>query len=187
MILLLLGLALWIAAHLFKSAAPDVRARFGLRFGPGASKGIFAVAITLGLLLVIFGYRAAPYVAVWTPPTWTVHLNNLLMLIAVAAFGMGKSKGRARTWLRHPMLMSVVIWAAAHLLVNGDLAAIVMFGGFGLWAVVNMVTINARDGAWIRPEPGPLKGDVRLIFITLAAYILITGAHAGLGVWPFAG
>ncbi len=94
---------------------------------------------------MIVGYRAAPFAAVWTPPAWTVHLNNLLMLVAVAVFGMGMSKGRARAWLRHPMLTAVVIWAVAHLLVNGDLASILMFGGLGALGA-------GGDGADQRPR-----------------------------------
>lgn len=187
MTLLVLGLIVWSAAHLFKSAAAGARAGVGARLGAGPSKGVFAVLIVAGLLLMIAGYRAAPYVAVWTPPSWTVHLNNLLMLGAVGVYGMSMSKGRTRAWLRHPQLTAVAIWAVAHLLVNGSLAAVVLFGGLGVWALVNMATINRRDGAWVRPEPGPLKGDLRLVGITLVLYAVITAIHAWLGVWPFPG
>lgn len=187
MTLLLLGLVIWSAAHLFKAAAPAVRAALTARLGAGPSKGVVAAAIGVGLLLMIVGYRAAPFAPVWTPPAWTVHLNNLLMLVAVAVFGMGMSKGRARAWLRHPMLTAVVIWAVAHLLVNGDLASILMFGGLGLWALADMAAINARDGAWVRPAPGPAKGDLRLGLITVATFAVVTGVHAALGVWPFPG
>jgi uncharacterized membrane protein len=176
---------LWAAAHLFKSAAPGERAALGDRLGPGPARGLFAAAIGLGLLLMIVGYRSAPFVAVWTPPAWTVHLNNLMMLIAVAVFGMGMSKGRARTWLRHPMLTGVTIWAAAHLLVNGDLASIVLFGGLGAWALASMAAINRRDGPWTPPAAGPASGDLRLAAITGVVVAVVTGGHAWLGGWPF--
>lgn len=185
--LLVLGLLVWVAAHVFKAAAPEARAGLAARLGGGPSRGLFAAAILLGLLLIIFGYRAAPYVALYTPPSWTVHLNNLLMLGAVFLFGMSMSKGRTRSWLRHPQLSAVAVWAVAHLLVNGHLAALLLFGGLGLWALASMALINARDGAWVRPEPGPLKGDVRLVIITIVAYALITAVHAWLGAWPFPG
>lgn len=185
MTLLLLGLLVWTAAHVVKAAAPGARAALAERLGAGPSRGLFAAAIALGLLLIVLGYRWAPFVVVWTPQAWTVHLNNLAMLIALAVFGMGMSKGRARAWLRHPMLTAVVIWAAAHLLVNGDLASILMFGWLGIWALAEMALINARDGAWTRPAPGPARGDLRLAFITVAAFAVVTGLHASLGVWPF--
>ena len=89
-------------------------------------------------MLIVIGYRAAPFVAVYTPPAWTIHVNNLAMLGAVLLFGAGHPRGRVRTWLRHPMLTGVIIWALAHLLVNGDLASIVLFGGLGLWAAVSI-------------------------------------------------
>ena len=187
MTLLVLGLLLWVAAHVFKSAAPGERSRLAARLGAGPSKGIFAALIALGLILTIVGYRSAPIVPFWAPPAWTVHLNNLMMLVAVGVFGMSMSKGRSRSWLRHPQLTAVTIWAAAHLLVNGDRASILLFGGLGAWALASMALINARDGAWVRPAPGPAGGDLRLIAITLVTFAAITGIHALLGVWPFPG
>jgi uncharacterized membrane protein len=185
MTLLVLGLLVWSAAHALKGAAPTARGALAARLGDGPARGAVALAIALGLVLMILGYRAAPFVALWTPPAWGVHLNNLMMLVAVFVFGMGMSKGRARSWLRHSMLTAVVIWAAAHLLVNGDLAALILFGGLGLWALGEMALINARDGAWVRPAPGPAAGDLRLVAIGLATFALLTAAHAWLGVWPF--
>jgi uncharacterized membrane protein len=114
-----------------------------------------------------------------------VHLNNLLMLAAVALMGMGRSRGRARAWLRHPMLTGVTVWAVAHLLVNGDRASLVLFGGLGLWAVAAMALINAREPHWTRPEPGPASGDLRLAVITVVAFAAIAGIHTWLGYWPF--
>jgi uncharacterized membrane protein len=185
MTLLVLGLVVWAVAHGFKAVAPAARAGIAARLGSGPSKGLFAAGIALGLLLMILGYRAAPFVALWTPPAWAVHLNNLLMLAAVFVFGMGMSKGRARAWLRHPMLTAVVIWAAAHLLVNGDLASAILFGGLALWALAEMAAINARDGAWVRPQPGPAAGDLRLVAITVVTFAIVALVHAWLGVWPF--
>lgn len=187
MTLLVLGLLLWVVAHVTKRAAPDARAGLTARLGEGASKGVFAVLIAAGLILMIVGYRAAPFTPVYTPPGWGVHLNNLLMLAAVGLFGMGMSKGRARSWLRHPMLISVIVWSLAHLLVNGDLASVVLFGGLALWAVANMVLINARAPAWVRPAPGPASGDLRLVGITLVTYAVIGLLHGWLGPWPFPG
>ncbi len=185
--MLILGLAVWTSAHLFKSVASGPRGEISARLGENGSKGLFALLIVTGLVVMIVGYRGAPYVALWTPPGWTVHLNNLLMLGAIGVYGMSMSKGRARSWLRHPQLWGVVIWAVAHLLVNGDVAALLLFGGIGAWAVANMFAINHRDGAWVRPEPGPASRDIRLVIITLVLYGIISAIHAWLGVWPFGG
>lgn len=185
MVLLILGLVLWSAAHVFKRAAPGPRHAIAGRLGAGPSRGVFALLIVTGLVLMIFGYRAAPFTPVYDPPGWGVHVNNLAMLAAVALFGMGASKGRARSWLRNPMLTGVLVWAGAHLLVNGDAASLLLFGGLGLWAAVNIVLIDTRAGPWQRPEPGPALGDLRLAVITLVVFAVIAAIHTWLGVWPF--
>jgi len=187
MTILILGLALWVLAHLFKRVSPGGRAGLDARFGDGPAKGIVAAMIALSLVLMIWGYRSGTWSQVYMPPVWGLHLNNLLMFAAIALFGFGASKGRARSWLRHPMLTGVLVWAVAHLLVNGDSLSIVLFGGLGVWAVAEMLVINAKAGPWVRPEPGPAKGDIRLILITLVLYGIISAIHAWLGYWPFPG
>jgi uncharacterized membrane protein len=187
MSLLTLGLAIWTAAHFFKRLAPNARAALTARFGEGGSKGVMAAIIGLGLVLMIIGYRASPDVAVYAPPSWGLHLNNLAMLAAVALMGLGDSKSRARTWLRHPMLAGVIVWGLAHLLVNGDLASLILCGGLGAWAVVQMMLINHQEPDWVGREPGTKKGDLRLLLITVVLFAVIAAIHTWLGYWPFPG
>ena len=179
MIYLILGLALWVAAHVFKRVAPDLRARMG-----SSGKALVAVGVLAGLGLMILGYKQAEVVNLWFPPAWMVHLNNLLMLVAVFVYGMSATTGRLRGRLRHPQLTAVKIWAVAHLLVNGDLASVVLFGGLLGWAVLEVIVIN-RAQDWVRPEPGPAKKDILLVIITLVMFVVIAGIHIWLGVWPF--
>ena len=186
MTLLILGLVVWSLAHAFKRAVPGERAALTEKIGAGPSRGVMAALIAAGLLLMIFGYRSAPYVAVYTPPGWAIHVNNLLMLIAVLLFGASHSKSRIRGWLRNPMLSGVVLWAIAHLLVNGDLASLVLFGGLGTWAVVTIVLIDASSD-WAPPAPGPVMAEVRLGVITLVVFGVIVAIHTWLGYPPFPG
>ncbi|NNU78925.1 NnrU family protein [Halovulum dunhuangense] len=186
MTLLVIGVALWWGAHLFKRLAPAQRAALSARMGD-KSKAIFATLLLLSVVLMVLGYRGADFVAVWTPPAAMLHVNNLLMLLAVIFFGMASSKGRMRSWLRHPMLTGFLAWAVAHLLVNGDLASIILFGGLGLWAPVAMVAINRGNPAWTPPAPGPVKGDVRLVLISVVVFAVLGGIHSLLGPWPFPG
>src|SRR6056297_1014144 len=178
---LILGLILWTAAHLFKRVAPDLRESMGT-----AGKALAAVGILAGLVLMIYGYRQAEFVNIWFPPAWTVHLNNLMMLAAVFVYGMSATKGRLRGAMRHPQLTAVKIWAVAHLLVNGDLASLVLFGGLLAWAVLEVVVINHSE-EWERPQPGEAKKDVILVVITVVMFLVITLIHNWLGVWPFPG
>lgn len=187
MILLYIGIALWCAAHLFKRVLPAARAGLSSRIGQGPAKGLVALALLLSVVLMVVGYRGAEFAPVYTPLAGAGHLNNLLMLVAVVLLGAGKSKGRMRSWLRHPMLAGVIVWSGAHLLVNGDYASVVLFGAMAVWAVVEMTMINYAEGDWKRPEPGPLKGDIRLLIISAVVFSVIVGIHSALGHNPFLG
>lgn len=180
--MLMAGVALWTVAHLFKRLAPVPRAKLG-----NAGKGLVAVVLILSLVLMVKGYRAAEVVNLYYPPGWAVHVNNLLMLVAVMLFGMSATKGQLRGKLRHPMLTGVMVWAFAHLLVNGDLASIMLFGGLGAWAITEMFVINATEAGWNRPEPGSLKGDAGNLIITVILFAIITGIHVWAGRNPFLG
>lgn len=181
MAILIAGIFLWVASHLFKRLLPDLRASLG-----NAGKGLVTVGTLAGLVLMIWGYRQAEVVNIWFPPSWTVGVNNLLMLAAVFFLGVGHSKGRLRARFRHPMLASVKIWAVAHLIVNGDLASIVLFGSMLAWAVVEVILIN-RAEPWVPKTPGNPKRDLVLVGITLGVYAAVSGIHIWLGVWPFGG
>lgn len=186
MIWLELGLALWIAAHVFKRAAPGPRAALQARIGD-AARGLFAAAILAGVVLMVIGYRGADTRLLYVPPAWGVHLNNLLMLFAVALYGVGNSQSRLRARLRHPMLTGTFLWAAGHLLVRGDLASVVLFGGLGLWAVGAMALINAREPRRTPWLGGTLAGDIRLLVIAVVLYLAIVALHGWLGPWPLPG
>lgn len=182
MFLLWIGVALWWAAHLFKRLVPGLRSAMGSR-----GYGYVAVALLVSVGLMIWGYRSADFVRVYDPIPGMGHLNNLLMLISVYLFGVGGTKGVLYPKMRHPMLLGAVVWAVAHLLVNGDQASLVLFGGIGLWALVQMALIN-RAGPWVRPTNGRgIKGDAMNVVGTLALFGLAVGIHIWLGHNPFLG
>lgn len=179
---LILGLFFWYAAHLFNRVMPGLRATMGDK-----GKGVVALAILLAVVLMVIGYRGADFTPVYTPMAGMGHLNNLLMLFAVYAMGVGSVKGQLSAKIRHPMLGGVVIWSGAHLLVNGDAASLLLFGGIGLWAVLEMLVINRAQGSWQKPTPGPWSKDAKLIGMTVILYAIISGLHALLGHNPFQG
>jgi uncharacterized membrane protein len=180
MTLLILGLILYSGSHLFKRLLPDRRAAMG-----DAGKGLVALVSLAGIVLMVIGYRAAPYIEVWSPPRFLIHVNNLLMVIAVFLLGVGNVWGVVRTKLRHPMLGAVKVWALAHLLVNGDVASIVLFGGMLAWAVISLIMINRAERVWLRPEVGPLRNDLIYGVVSLLIFGAITYVHTWLGVSPF--
>lgn len=143
--------------------------------------------IFASLLMMIFGYQMAEFVPVYDTPSWTVYVNNLMMIGAVVLFGMSGSKGRLGSMLRHPMLLGFLVWALAHLLANGDLASVLLFGGLAGWAIVSILLINAQDGPWERPEPSDPRGDMKLAIISVVVFIVISLLHGWLGPSPFGG
>ena len=176
MSVLAIGICLWIVAHLAKRVIPSARMRLGAQ-----GKGIMAFLISISLILMVWGYSQAEVVALYSPLAGMGHLNNGLMLISVYLFGVGGTKGLLFTRMRHPMLWGAVIWSAAHLVVNGDLASLLLFGGMGIWALVNMALIN-RAGPWSRPAGGRgLKGDAMNLVGTLILYGLFASVHIWTG------
>ncbi len=182
MTLLIAGLALWVAAHLYKRLMPEHRAALGRK-----GRIVVAVSIVVALLLMIFGYKMADLHPVYTPIPGIGHLNNLIMLVAIYLYGMGKAKGTMSNKLRHPMLTGTILFAIAHLLVNGDLASLILFGGIGLWALVEILVINRAQGAWQRPAPGTLRGDLINLVVTLVLFGIIAVVHIKSGHNPFVG
>jgi uncharacterized membrane protein len=187
MILLILGLLLWWATHLEKILAPDWRAARIARMGEGPWKGLIALLSIAAIVLMVIGYRDADFVPVWTAPTWLWHLNNLLVLLAVFVFIAGSFASPVRRRIRHPQLTGVKIWAIAHLLVNGDLASIILFGSILAWAVVAVIGTNRRDGPRGPLPEATTRGLVAHIAVTVVAFVLVGWLHGYLGAWPFPG
>lgn len=180
MLYLVLGVLLWAYSHLMKRVTPGFRA--GL--GDSRGKGVVTVLTLIALALMIYGYRTADVVMVWYPPAFLKHINNLLMLIAVILFFMQANRGSLRTLMRHPMLGAVKTWALAHLLVNGDVASIILFGGMLAWAVFDMIMINRMEPAWVRPAKGPVLNDVIYVVGALVAFAAIVAFHTWMGYNP---
>jgi uncharacterized membrane protein len=175
---LILGVALWSGAHLFKRIAPDARARMG-----DAAKGGVAIAVLLSVVLMWWGYRNADAGAVfWYRHPATVGINNLLNLLAFYLFAASGMK----TWLgqkmRHPQLTAIKTWAFAHLLVNGDVPSFILFGGLLAWAVVEVILIN-RQTDWTKPAKVEVNTgkEIGAVVGTLVLYGLIAWVHYWFG------
>jgi uncharacterized membrane protein len=180
MTLLVLGLALWVLAHLAKRLV--VR---GAEPMPKSTKGIMAAAILAGVLLMIIGFRQAPVWPVYVFPPWAVHLNNLMVLVAFYLFAAAGAKTAVARRMRHPQLTGFSLWAAAHLLVNGDLASIVLFGTLLVWALVEMVVINSAEPVWTPPPPASRSKEIRAAVGAIVLFGLVAGIHTWLGYYPF--
>jgi uncharacterized membrane protein len=180
MTLIILGLLLWWGAHLFKRLAPARRAALG-----DAGKGLVAVGVLAGVVLMVMGYRGNTAPDLWFPPAFLTHVNNLLMLFAVYLYAASGMKTAITRVIRHPQLTAVKTWAVAHLLVNGDLASVVLFGGLLAWAVVEVILINRAEPVWTKNPPAPVGKEIGALVGAVAVTGAIGWVHNWLGVWPF--
>lgn len=172
MSVLIIGLLLFLGVHSVRIFAEDWRGAQIARFGETGWKLAYSLVSLVGLVVLIYGYgmsRADP-VFVWNPPIWTRHLAALLTLPAFILLAAAYVPGnRIRSALGHPMILGVKVWAFAHLLANGRLGDIVLFGAFLLWAVLDFRAARQRDRAAPVTRPaGGLAGDA----ITLAAGLI---------------
>ena len=188
MMQLILGLVLFLGIHSISIFADDWRNRMAAKseIGWKAAYGLLSLA---GIFLIVRGYAAARLdpTVLYIPPMWLRHLAALLMLPMFILFFAPYFPGRIKTAAKHPQLVAVKLWAVAHLLVNGTLADVVLFGSFLAWAVADRISLKQRAS---RPLPGaPESGvnDAILIIVGLLAYVGFSlWAHAAwIGVAPF--
>lgn len=189
MTLLIVGLVLFLGVHSVAIVAPTLRARAVNRMGEGPWKGMYALVSLVGFGLICYGFglaRQAP-VVLYAPPTWASHVAMILMLPVFPLVLAAYLPGRIKTAAKHPMLAAVKFWAFAHLLANGLLADVLLFGGFLVWAVLDRISLKRRAVPQVlrTAKPGPWN-DAIAVVAGLAIYVLVIGwAHVRLfGVSP---
>jgi uncharacterized membrane protein len=183
---LILGLIVFLGAHTFV-AARATRAAAIARLGAGPYRLLFSLVSVIGLVLIVWGYahyRQTGWVDLWHPPAWTRHLTVLLTWPAIVFIVAAYVPGHIKRMLKHPMLAGVKLWAFAHLLSNGDLGSIVLFGSFLAWAVFDRIAVKRREAEGEPAKPVPVRGwtnDVLAVVIGSALYL-------ALGFWfhPYA-
>ncbi len=174
MMILIIGLALWASTHLFVSCCAEQRTALISRLGLYPYKGLFSLTLVLALILIVMGWRSTPAISLWVPPAGMRHLTMLLVPIAVILFFAARMPTDIKQWLRHPQLTGVKLWALAHLLSNGETRSLILFGGLLAWAVLEVIFINRRDGARVKPEPvGIAKTLVQAVIGLLISAALI--------------
>jgi uncharacterized membrane protein len=189
--ILILGLVVFLGIHSVGIFAPALRDRMAGQMGEVLWKAIYGIVALIGLLLIIQGYGAAGVepVPVWVPPVWMRHLNLLLMLPVFVLLLAAYLPGRIQTTVGHPMLAAVKLWAFGHLLANGNLADILLFGGFLVWAVADRISLKRRTPPSAPSAPAGKANDLIAIVGGLLLYgAFIGGAHLWLfGVSPLGG
>jgi uncharacterized membrane protein len=187
MAVLVVGLVVFLGVHSIAIFAPEARARALRSLGEGAWKGGYAVVSLIGFTFIIYGFglaRQSP-VVLYAPPHWMRHVTFLFMLPVFPLVLAAYLPGRIKAATKHPMLAGVKFWAFGHLLANGMLADVLLFGGFLAWAVMDRISLKHRPQA-IRTAPAGRFNDLIAVVLGLALYALFIGwAHVRLfGVSP---
>jgi uncharacterized membrane protein len=176
---MVVGLVLFLGAHVFTTRR-EARARVIASLGEGTYKIVYTVVALVGLALIVWGfahYRADGWQQVWTPPKALKHINVALMLPAVILVVAAYIRGRIYTAVKHPMLAGVKLWAFGHLLANGDLGGIILFGTILAWAVFDRISLKRRADPGAPPIPvGGIGNDLIAIAVGIIVYLALAFA-----------
>jgi len=174
MLMLIAGLIVFFGPHSIEIVAPRWRDRALLHLGVGTWKGVYSLISAAGLALALFGFaraRGSP-VVLYVSPAWLHYVTWLLMLPVFPALIATYLPGRIKTASRHPMLAAVKLWASAHLLVNGTLADVLLFGSFLAWAVAVRISLKRRVPAPVPGAPPSRYNDLIVLLAGLGLYAL---------------
>jgi uncharacterized membrane protein len=188
MCLLIAGLVMFLGVHSIAIVAPGLRDSWRATLGESLWKGIYSVLSLAGFVLICWGFSHARHVPtlLYTPPAWLRYVAAMLMLPVFPLFFASLLPGRIRAVMQHPLLAAVKIWALTHLLANGMLADVVLFGSFLAWAVVDRISLKRRPPQLIRTAPERPWNDAAALILGLAVYgLFVVWAHRWLfGVTP---
>lgn len=174
--LLLLGVSLWAAAHLFVALGAGARQQLIGRLGAQPYRGLFSLVIVGSVVLIVLGWKAMPAESLYVAPAAMRHLTMLLMPLAVILFISARAPTDIKQIIRHPQLTGVKLWAVAHLFSNGETRSVILFAGLLAWAVVEVIVINRRDGAWKKPaRVGAAKTTISAVIGLLLTAALMFG------------
>jgi uncharacterized membrane protein len=180
MLILILGIILFLGTHTFTTLR-DRRARLVEGLGANTFKLLYSAVALLGFALIVWGfslYRAEGMIPLWTPPAWGRTAAIVLMWFSFVALACsGKAPGRIRGWLRHPMLVGVKFWALAHLLANGDLGGLLLFGSFLAWAVYDRIAVKRRGDLGASRVPAFTRADGIALGAGTVAYVAMIFLH----------
>ena len=176
LVVMIVGLVLFLGIHTLTTQR-DLRARLIKSMGESGYKIAYALVSLAGFALIVWGfahYRAAGLWPVWSPPRALKHLNTALMLPAVILVVAAYLRGRIYTAVKHPMLAGVKLWAFGHLLANGDLGGIILFGSFLAWAVFDRISLKRRADAGGPPIPvGGVSNDLIAVVVGIVVYVAL--------------
>ena len=185
--ILITGLTIWSLVHFIPSLAQQLKLKMIAKLGENGYKLVFTVLLLASLALIVFGWRSTAPATLYVLPGFTRIIAIVLVLIAFILFGASNYPTRIKSFVRHPQLTGVIVWATAHLLLNGDSRSLVLFGGLGCWALLEIIFINRREGAWVKPASPGWAREIRGLAISLVVFFVVVMIHpylAGVPIHP---
>ena len=177
MFLFLTGITIFCVVHLSKAAAPAMRENVVFRLGEKPYQGIFTLLIVGSLVMIVFGWKATAPHAIYTPPMSPGMLPTLLVLVALVLFFASQFGGYIKRVFRHPQMIGTILWSISHLLTNGDSRSVTLFGALGVWALLEILLCNRRDGPREELPDASVRADVIAIAVGVLAFALIGHFH----------
>ena len=184
MAILIAGILLFAVIHLLPTVAPTFRQSLIGRIGENPYKGLAALLIVVSVVLMALGWRSTPEETLYVSPDGARILSFVIICIGFLLIGAAYHQTVIKRFIRHPMLTGVFLWAVAHLLVNGSVRAWVLFGGIAVWAIVEIILINRRDGVYIKPDAPGFSEEMKTIFMGAIILIAAVLAHPYIGGVP---
>jgi uncharacterized membrane protein len=183
--LLMVGVLAWSLIHLVPSGAPGLRKKLVSGIGEMAYKVVFTLLIIGAILLMVQGWKLSGETALYAAPDWGGIVTLLLMLGTSITFFAPYMTNNLSRLLRHPQLSGIILFGIGHLAAVGNLRSVVLFGGLALWAVLEILLINRREGVWVKPQPATRREDFKLFLAGLGFFMIFMFTHQGLfGVSP---
>lgn len=175
--MLVLGLLLWSGVHLFPAMAAYKRKKLMAKIGVVPYKLVFALLIVTSVIIMVIGWRSITPTYFYILPLWVNYLTLVIVVLAFILFAAAQTKTNIKRLLRHPQLTGLIFWSIGHLLANGDSRSLLLFLGLLVWAVVQIIMTNKRDGKWVRPEKVPMLNDIITLVIAMAVFTAFLFAH----------
>ncbi|WP_196138352.1 NnrU family protein [Aliikangiella sp. G2MR2-5] len=177
MFLLVAGIVLWAFTHLVPGMLPDLKKLVIKKLGVIGYKGVFSLSILVAILMIVFGWKSSDTAHLFYLGPEVHKVSLLLMIISVYLLSVANFPSKIKTLIRHPMLVGLILWSSAHLLMNGDIRSLVLFAGFFLWSIAEIIVINRRDNKWIKPEPPTFMRELANIVIAIGVLMALVHSH----------
>lgn len=188
MTLLIAGVLLWSLVHFIPSLTPGFRRSVIGLVGENGFKAIFGLVMIGAVLLMVFGWKTLDEAVAYDAPSWGGVVALVTMLGTSVGFFAPYMPNNLKRVIRHPQLTGMILFGVGHLFAVGYVRSLVLFGGLALWALLEILLINRREGAWIKPEPASRKDDFKLVLAGLGFFLIFMFTHEGLfGVSPLPG